>query len=574
MKLPSLDRHFCRILRISSFRAGLWGTVIVFFLASAAADAATVDFSNYCSDNTGATDCSSNFATAETAANGGTILVHSGTYRLNNVVLHGSTTLRGDSRRSTILRGDLSAATVLKLGVAATGQGWTGKISDLSVVRANGTLPGGTIGISAENVSYGTLENVELSLHDIAIKTNNSWSATTLGLNMDRVFIHDCVVHAWLKNIAEVHMLDCEFGMNGGEQVVAASNLMIIDGSTNDVRLKRTQFIPRNAPNTTVGIKWINIPDTNPGYYTFEDINLENLDTGFQSEASCHRVAELVVANSRLTGEAGKLFDFNAATDLINPNFTANSLGRFATTSTIKNLRWATFMGNFVSIPLIFDGGSGASPGDNLTLSGNTFTAAPTFMGVWGSLILSSNALVYNGATDVGIDTSGATGKIVQMGNVKDYGTQPPSVLLGSLTVNGGISAVGSGSPFSIRATNAAGYSSALFLDSANAYKGEIGYGNSGTNAAYASRFYIATPSGTNLAFFPGDTLQGLWYSNSGLHVGASPSDPGAGNLSAASFIARGRSSAPSAVAGQIYFNSTDAHFYGYDGSAWKRLDN
>ena len=26
--------------------------------------------------------------------------------------------------------------------------------------------------------------------------------------------------------------------------------------------------------------------------------------------------------------------------------------------------------------------------------------------------------------------------------------------------------------------------------------------------------------------------------------------------------------------AGMIYFNATGGHFYGYDGSAWKQLDN
>ena len=29
-----------------------------------------------------------------------------------------------------------------------------------------------------------------------------------------------------------------------------------------------------------------------------------------------------------------------------------------------------------------------------------------------------------------------------------------------------------------------------------------------------------------------------------------------------------------SPIAGQIYFSSTDSHFYGYDGSQWKQLDN
>ena len=32
--------------------------------------------------------------------------------------------------------------------------------------------------------------------------------------------------------------------------------------------------------------------------------------------------------------------------------------------------------------------------------------------------------------------------------------------------------------------------------------------------------------------------------------------------------------SVPTAVAGKIYFSGTDAHFYGYNGTTWKQLDN
>jgi len=38
--------------------------------------------------------------------------------------------------------------------------------------------------------------------------------------------------------------------------------------------------------------------------------------------------------------------------------------------------------------------------------------------------------------------------------------------------------------------------------------------------------------------------------------------------------ILKSSATAPTGVEGGIYYNSTDKHFYGYNGTSWKQLDN
>jgi len=53
------------------------------------------------------------------------------------------------------------------------------------------------------------------------------------------------------------------------------------------------------------------------------------------------------------------------------------------------------------------------------------------------------------------------------------------------------------------------------------------------------------------------------------------PSTTITGYLQSDRFIAPTYSTAPStAYSGEIYFNTTDKHFYGYNGASWVRLDN
>jgi hypothetical protein len=103
-------------------------------------------------------------------------------------------------------------------------------------------------------------------------------------------------------------------------------------------------------------------------------------------------------------------------------------------------------------------------------------------------------------------------------------------------------------------------------------------------SSAYGSSnvFSVGLDIGGNAGFAIFDETSGnspLFIDNND-NVGIGTTSPSAqlevvGTTSADSYILKPQSSAPSSpTAGQIYFDSSAGHFYGWDGTAWKQLDN
>jgi hypothetical protein len=288
-----------------------------------------------------------------------------------------------------------------------------GRVSNLQITRASGTVTSAMSGILAQWFSYSVLEDVIINRQGTGLRT--SAGLFSLGLTLNRVRIHDSLTHVWLRDVAEINITLCNFGTNGAESI-APSVMLLLDGGTNDVRIKTTQFIPRINPNSTVAVKWINSSSSGPGYYRFEDINLENVATGFQSDSSAALIADLQVTNSRLTSN-GELFDFDAATALGPIAFNNNSI---STTSpcTISGAGHSRFVNNHINGGLTFNGGS-------LNINSNTLTTDVVFTGTFSLLIVNDNSLVFNGSAPISFILTGASGKIMMQDNAADAGTQP-----------------------------------------------------------------------------------------------------------------------------------------------------
>jgi hypothetical protein len=361
----------------------------------------------------------------------GTINFPAGVFRISQGIALGvGKSLRGVDKRSTKIVVDLTVPCAIQLGEAALNSWYLGNISNLNISRATGAVGANTIGIDARYLSYTSIDDVRIDRQGVAIKTNSTdWDSNgALGLYLNRVHIYNCIIHLWLRDIAQVEIFQCDFGVNGTE-TIAPTNLIIIEGSTNDVRIKTTQFVPRISPNDTVVFKFINITSHNPGYYTFDDINTEGVATIFQSDETCERIFELTVVDSRLTA-TDKLFDFDPATSVGALAFDDNTCS-FNILSTIGPVEKSSFTSNYVSGGLDFQGG-------DLVCVGNTFTTNVTFSGAWNPLIVGLNEVVYNGVFDIQLQITG-TGKITSIGNTKDAGTQPETVLPGFLKLPGGV---------------------------------------------------------------------------------------------------------------------------------------
>lgn len=103
----------------------------------------------------------------------------------------------------------------------------------------------------------------------------------------------------------------------------------------------------------------------------------------------------------------------------------------------------------------------------------------------------------------------------------------------------------------------------------------EIGYTGSAYSAGELG--YIQTAGAYPLVLnCAGALTAGLrLFPSHGAYLGSSgPADPGDGVLSVNQVRFRGRTAPGSPAAGEVYFSSADSHFYGYNGSTWKQLDN
>jgi hypothetical protein len=345
---------------------------------------------------------------------GGEVFLPAGIYRLGSTVtLAGlGRSLRGEGENATILKADLAVSPVLQLGDSNIY--FQGQVSKLQISRASGNVTSAMTGILAHWFSYSVLEDVIINRQGTALPT--SPGLFSLGLTLHRIRIHDALTHIWLRDVAEINMMLCNFGTNGGESI-APNVFLLLDGGTNDVRIKTSQFIPRINPNSTVAVKWINSPVTSTGYYRFEDINIENVATGFQSDSTAALVVDLQVTNSRLT-TSGKVFDFAPTTSLYVVAFQNNSISTPHQPCTITNAGHSRFVNNHINGGLTFNGGS-------LNILGNTLTTNVAFTGNFGLLIANDNSLVFNQSAPITFDLSGASGKMMVQDNAADAGTQP-----------------------------------------------------------------------------------------------------------------------------------------------------
>jgi hypothetical protein len=382
----------------------------------------------------GLNDDTATFAKAESAAaaaSEGTVYAPAGTYRVNKLVFkHKGVNLVGEGGSATVLICDLSADYVLQLGDQTDyPNGFKGRIAGLRVTRQPGTVTANTFGISALNFDDGTLlEDVEIDRHGVGLKTSDGPNNYHLGLGLNRVWFSNCTIYFWAKDVAELFVNNSHFGRNGYETEVPPSILMQFDGQTNDVRISKTQFLPRTENSQAIVFKWIHTTEPVTGYYRFQDINVENALTAFSSDCSATRVQSLSVTGSRLTPR-GKLFDFDARSELVNLSFVNNG-DILTTASTISGARFSRFVGNIVVGGLTFNGG-------DWVVSGNTFATDVNFTGAFVALTVANNTLVFNGSIPVALNVTG-TGNISLTGNIADAGTQPPTVLSGDLGLSSG----------------------------------------------------------------------------------------------------------------------------------------
>ena len=342
------------------------------------------------------------------------------------------------------IQADLGVTPVIQAGTTSVlaDRIW---LRDLTIERAAGTIPAGSIGVLWQWYSYCGHDNVRITRHAIGEKLANfeNPGQGSLGFTSSNSQI-DLSTEAYLvgENAIGVYWTGGHFGINAGGTDDAPTYGMIVSGLADTWVFSGVEMIPRGTPIPTALISFQAYTGTN-GVFTFDHCNIERWNGLVHSDADTPLVNELQISDSRMALGDVNWFALNAATHLI--NFQLNDSKIFGKLN-LTNPEWSRIKGNFITFAAAtITGGADAS----LVFADNTVVVGYTFTGAWQALSLTGNTWINSAPT---ITATGAVNGSLQISdNTGNTGPQIANTL-------GATSFMGGSTLFSVAHALLAGY--------------------------------------------------------------------------------------------------------------------
>jgi hypothetical protein len=255
----------------------------------------------------------------------------------------------------------------------------------------------------------GSAQNVEYSRHYVGEKTTHTGGSICIGFLSDGCKMWgNTHANVWCEHIAGVKYSRLYMGSAVETQAgqTAPTYGAVISADANDIKFNHCDWLsPVTAPATAMqwGVLFTAMP-AGTGMFIFNDCNWENIAQGvFTSDSSCTGLNWLEF-NAGRSGNAGNLpfMQFNAATVLSQINIHGVTISG---TVSLTNPRWSSITDCFVGSPLTVTGG-------DILIANNVFPSPPVFSGNFACLNLGPNSYVFNGASALVPDLSGATGLV------------------------------------------------------------------------------------------------------------------------------------------------------------------
>ena len=198
-----------------------------------------------------------------------------------------------------------------------------------SVVRAEGVIPEGSIGVLNENTYASTVEDVNSVGHAVPFKFKSDGGALGITCVVNRIYsgrASDChlVVDSW----PELRMNQSRLGMNGAGDLNCSAFIRIEGGSTtnpaggpNTIVVTNTQF---NQGENKVD-SWIRFANKTAGsisdttMFQFSDVYVESINAGISSDSTWPLIHRLQLSNFTFNSLPGVPFiDLDPATGIGN----------------------------------------------------------------------------------------------------------------------------------------------------------------------------------------------------------------------------------------------------------------
>jgi len=319
---------------------------------------------------------------------GGRVFFPPGTYRVastisvqtNNIMLEGS------GYSSTIVKADLAVSPVIKFGNAAAVNSVVNcQHRDMTVTRAAGTIPAGTIGVLWSLFNYGTESGVLVDRNQINRQiTGNSGGISIQWSSYEPYSSNAVQFHYVIEHAAGIKVFGGEIGRNGGETF--DSNAVInITGQANDITFSGASFLPRGPsvvkPSVVSFTNYLN----NTGVIKFIDILTENTSVCFVSDAASTLINDLSIVGGRWASVTS-FWNLNTATKVRSCRIVGATM---APQWIIVNPEWLSMSGCTVGGAVTINGGSGSVA----AIGANVFLGAVTLGAAWGKLCFVGNII-------------------------------------------------------------------------------------------------------------------------------------------------------------------------------------
>ena len=354
----------------------------------------------------GATD---DAAAIQSALNNSTsVFLPMGTYRCGSgIIVPSGVTLFGNTRNfanpslGTQLLFDLSVATCLTVG-STPNSNQSGSVYGLSVIRAAGTVPAGSIGVLVSGGYNINLSYLGSFRHAIAFKflgdaSGNGISAFTDHLYTGVISDSHVVIDTW----PEARFHQCRFGMNGSGDVSGNSFIRIQGGSAtsaqgpNTVNFSGCHF---NLGNGVKNTSWIEFKNKTAS--ALGDTLLWQMSNNYVES-----VSNYITSDSSWTS-IGRLF-------ISGSDFNAGGSNHFLNLDAATAINDWEISNNIIYADFVFS--SGASQINSLLMSNNQFNGLVSLNGIGTNCVVNLIGNNYKGGltlTGVFSKNSWAAGSI------------------------------------------------------------------------------------------------------------------------------------------------------------------
>lgn len=328
-----------------------------------------------------------------------------------NVALIGGACMPTNPPAGTRFTFALATAVCVTLGGTAAANG-SGRLQNLTVTRAAGTIPSGSIGVKVDELYGATVEDVMSHRHSIGFKAEGDADTQGIAYMFTRCWtgvITDA--HVVIDTVPECRFSQCRFGMNGSGDQNCTAFVRVTGGSTSNASNGPNSLVFSNCQfnqGANTATSWIEFVSKTGG--TISDTRLWQIDTcyvetvsyGITSDNTWDAIERLQISNTTFN-VAVPFLNLDAATTISNWAINNNLIfGSFTLAPNDQidfgHIANCEFLGA-VSL-------TGPTSGSTASLADCNFAGGLTLAGQWGSL------QVCGGSISSGSLTNTATGYV------------------------------------------------------------------------------------------------------------------------------------------------------------------